>query len=119
MSTQVVCQEQHRRLLYPGKSGKESALLFLANYLRAHNSLNTQIYRDECQATLDRFLNDCELPAELSAYVSRRHDAQAKEKAEEAGEKTDAAPTEGEAEEPNGDSSKSQPWTFEDERRYE
>jgi len=118
ISTSLV-EGGHRRLLYPGKSGKESALLFLANYLRAHNTLNTQLYRDECQVTLDRFLDDCELPAELSAYVSRRHEAQAKEKAEETGSKSDAAPTEGEAEEANGDSSKSQPWTFEDERRYE
>eukprot|EP00746_Dinoflagellata_sp_MGD_P167078 gnl/MRDRNA2_/MRDRNA2_97418_c0_seq1.p1 gnl/MRDRNA2_/MRDRNA2_97418_c0~~gnl/MRDRNA2_/MRDRNA2_97418_c0_seq1.p1 ORF type:complete len:2329 (-),score=603.32 gnl/MRDRNA2_/MRDRNA2_97418_c0_seq1:172-7086(-) len=119
ISTSLV-EGGHRRLLYPGKSAKESALLFLASYLRAHNPLNTKLYRDECQATLDGFLDDCELPAELSAYVSRRHEAQAKEKGEgEAGEKSEAAPAEEEAEEQPGDSSKSQPWTFEDERRYE
>jgi adenylate kinase family enzyme/YHS domain-containing protein len=117
ISTSLV-EGGHRRLLYPGKSGKESAMLFLANYLRAHNPLNTTLRRDECQATFDQFLDDCELPAELSEYVSRRHEAHAREAAK-AEEQPDAGlPSEGSEELP-GDSSKALPWTFEDERRYE
>jgi len=122
ISTSLV-EGGHRRLLYPGKSGKESALLFLADYLRAHNPQNTNLYRDECQATLDRFLDDCQLPSELSSSVSRRHEAQTKAQAEEqpaAAATSDAGLAAENSEElPGSDSSKSMPWTFEDERRYE
>jgi len=118
ISTSLV-EGGHRRLMYPGKSGKQSALLFLANYLRAHNPLNTQLYRDECQGVLDRFLDDCELPAELSAYVSRRHEAQARESAKEQGSTASDGASLAEASEELPGLEPPKPWTFEDERRYE
>jgi YHS domain-containing protein len=118
ISTSLV-EGGHRRLMYPGKSGKQSALLFLANYLRAHNPLNTQLYRDECQGVLDRFLDDCELPAELSTSVSRRHEAQAREASKETGSAASDGASLAEASEELPGLEPPKPWTFEDERRYE
>lgn len=50
------------RPLYPNKSPKESALLFVAKHLRAHNSLRAKWITEKDEQKLNQYLRCCGLP---------------------------------------------------------
>lgn len=66
---ELICQalvdSGEKRPLYPGKSPKESALFFLAKYLRAKNPVSTELFANKVRPELDDFLADCALPGKL------------------------------------------------------
>merc|ERR1712032_501682 len=57
---EVICQalveSGERRPLCPGKSAQESALLFLARFLRAKNTLNTDLNHEAVVERFEQFL---------------------------------------------------------------
>merc|ERR1712176_1045490 len=66
---ELICQalvdSGEKRPLYPGKSAHESALIFLAKFLRAKNAVNTEMYSSKVKGELDAFMADCALPGRL------------------------------------------------------
>lgn len=73
---ELICQglvdSGERRLLYPGKSPQESALLFLARFLRARNPLSTDLAAEQDRKLFEEFLGDCALPAHLKGLSMRK-----------------------------------------------
>jgi len=74
---ELICQaliaSGDKRPLYPGKSAKESALLFLAKFLRAKNPINTTMFAGKVRAEFDAFLSDCALPATLGELTQTKN----------------------------------------------
>lgn len=62
---QALVDSGERRPLYPGKDPQESALLYLARFLRAKNTVNTEMYAQTVKQQREDFLSDCALPSEL------------------------------------------------------
>lgn len=50
------------RPIYPNKTAKESALLFVAKHLRAHNPLRAKWITQKSETKLNEFLRRCGLP---------------------------------------------------------
>jgi hypothetical protein len=50
------------RPLYPNKTPKESALLFVAKHLRAHNSLRAKWITEKAEDNLNKYIRTCGLP---------------------------------------------------------
>jgi len=75
---ELICQALvdvgDKRPLYPGKTGQESALCFLAKFLRAKNPINTEMSAQKVRTQLEDFLTDCALPKAL-AELSKTKDA--------------------------------------------
>lgn len=69
---QALVESGERRLLCPRKSARESAMLFLAKYMRARNPLNTRMYQATVREELENFLTDCALPQQLKELCSRQ-----------------------------------------------
>jgi adenylate kinase family enzyme/YHS domain-containing protein len=69
---QALVESGERRPLCPGKSPQESALLFLAKFLRSRNPLNTPLRAAEMKAKFADFLSDCELPNDLKQFTARK-----------------------------------------------
>jgi len=73
---EVICQglveSGERRPLCPGKSVEESALLFLARFLRARNPLNTELYAEEVRQQFEEFLSDNNVPQHVKELSHRR-----------------------------------------------
>jgi len=73
---EVICQALvdagERRPLYPGKTVQESALLFIVNFLRARNVLNTEMTSGDVKTAFEDFLSDCALPAALKELTQRK-----------------------------------------------
>lgn len=59
------------RYLYPGL-GSKSTLLHMAKHLRAHNPLNTKSRQRRAEEELALFLQNCAVPEDLKAYITRR-----------------------------------------------
>jgi len=74
---QALVESGERRPLCPGKTPHESALLFLAKFLRARNSLNTEQYSDKVKHAYEAFLKDCALPSDLKASTDRKRKPEA------------------------------------------
>merc|ERR1712039_440472 len=70
---EIICQalveSGERRPLYPGRSAQDSALLFLARFLKAKNSLNTEMYAAKVREQFREFLADCALPEQLETLA--------------------------------------------------
>lgn len=62
---QALVDSGERRPLYPGKGPQESALTYLSRFLRAKNSVNTEMYSETVRKQREDFLSDCALPAAL------------------------------------------------------
>lgn len=73
---EVICQglveSGTRRPLYPGMPAGESALLFLARFLKAKNTLSTAMYAAQLRAQFEEFLGDCALPQQLKELSERK-----------------------------------------------
>jgi len=73
---EVICQalveSGERRPLCPGKTPHESALLFLARFLRARNPLNTELSAEKVREQFDEFLNTCALPQNIKEFTERK-----------------------------------------------
>jgi len=73
---EVICQALveagERKPLFPGKSGQQSSLLFLSRFLRAKNTLNTEMSSVEVKGQLEKFLSDCALPNALKEITKRK-----------------------------------------------
>eukprot|EP00927_Polykrikos_kofoidii_P038138 TRINITY_DN32418_c0_g1_i1.p1 TRINITY_DN32418_c0_g1~~TRINITY_DN32418_c0_g1_i1.p1 ORF type:complete len:2262 (+),score=447.00 TRINITY_DN32418_c0_g1_i1:103-6888(+) len=73
---EVICQalvdSGERRPVFPGKTPHESALIFLARFLRARNSLNTDLSAERVREEFESFVNDCALPQHLGEIIERR-----------------------------------------------
>lgn len=65
-----------RRPLYPGKSTRESALLFLARFLRARNPLNSDLTAVEVKQKLEEYLNDCGMPLALKELTKQKEESE-------------------------------------------
>jgi adenylate kinase family enzyme/YHS domain-containing protein len=74
--SEIICQalveSGERRTLFPGRTAQESALLFLARFLRAKNILNTDMTSSEVKGELDKFLSDASLPNALKELTKRK-----------------------------------------------
>eukprot|EP00747_Dinoflagellata_sp_TGD_P103038 gnl/TRDRNA2_/TRDRNA2_168837_c1_seq1.p1 gnl/TRDRNA2_/TRDRNA2_168837_c1~~gnl/TRDRNA2_/TRDRNA2_168837_c1_seq1.p1 ORF type:complete len:493 (-),score=97.15 gnl/TRDRNA2_/TRDRNA2_168837_c1_seq1:122-1549(-) len=75
--SQSLVESAAKRPLYPGKSAQESALLFLARFLRSRNPLNTDMYHAEVRKQLDSFISDCALPKEVAQWTERKRSCEA------------------------------------------
>jgi adenylate kinase family enzyme/YHS domain-containing protein len=64
------------RHLYPGL-GSKSTLLHMAKHLRAHNNLNTKSRQSRAEEELALFLQNCAVPEDLKAYITRRQEVRA------------------------------------------
>jgi len=62
---QALVDSGERRPLYPGKGPQESALTYLSRFLRAKNSVNTELYSETVRKEREDYLSDCALPAAL------------------------------------------------------
>lgn len=73
---ELICQALvdagDKRPLYPGKSASQSALLFLAKFLRAKNSVSTDLFSEKVKGELEAFLSDCTLPARLGKLLEEK-----------------------------------------------
>lgn len=69
---QALVESGERRPLCPGKTPQESALLFLADFLRARNPLNTELRAGDFVVRLEAFLSDCALPHDLKEFTERK-----------------------------------------------
>jgi len=72
---EIICQalvESGRRPLLPGKSAEESVLLFLARFIRARNTLSTEMCSAAFREQLDELLGDCALPEAVKAMTKRK-----------------------------------------------
>merc|ERR1711879_1048119 len=65
MICQALVESGERRPLYPGRSAQDSALLFLARFLKAKNPLNTEMFALKVREQLRDYLADCALPEQL------------------------------------------------------
>jgi adenylate kinase family enzyme/YHS domain-containing protein len=80
---QALVDSGERRPLCPGKSPQESALLFLAKFLRSRNPLSTPLRAGELKAEYEDFLSGCELPYDLKKFTTRKLEAVAADKSED------------------------------------
>ncbi|CAE8694950.1 unnamed protein product [Polarella glacialis] len=75
---EVICQglvdSGERRPLYPSKNPQESALTYLARFLRSKNPVNTAMNSDKVRGKREEFLRDCDLPAALKKYCQKKED---------------------------------------------
>lgn len=75
---ELICQalvdSGEKRPLYPGRTAHESALLFLAKFLRAKNPLNTEMFSAKVRAQFDDFLSDCALPRHLAELAKQKEE---------------------------------------------
>jgi len=66
---EVICQalvdSGDKRPLFPGTSPQESALLFLARFLRAKNSINTEMQAARAHEQFEEFLGACAMPQRM------------------------------------------------------
>jgi len=73
---EVICQSLvdsgDKRPLYPGKGPQESALLFLARFLRAKNPVTTQMEAGKVREDFEDFLSTCNLPQTMGEVVTLR-----------------------------------------------
>jgi hypothetical protein len=53
------------RYLYPGKSVKQSVLMYLSRYIRANNPCNTELEQEKRDNELKQFIYDCKIGDEL------------------------------------------------------
>jgi adenylate kinase family enzyme/YHS domain-containing protein len=75
MICQALVESGERRPLYPGRSAQDSALLFLARYLKAKNPLNTEMFALTVREQFRDYLADCALPEQLKELVETPEDA--------------------------------------------
>jgi YHS domain-containing protein len=71
MICQALVESGERRPLYPGRSAQDSALLFLARFLKAKNPLNTEMYAVKVREQFRDYLADCALPEQLGELVTK------------------------------------------------
>jgi YHS domain-containing protein len=69
---QALVESGEQRPLCPGKTAHESALMFLARFLRARNSLNTELHDAAIKESYEAFLKDCALPQDLKDATERK-----------------------------------------------
>merc|ERR1712048_1427099 len=73
--SEIVCQAMvesgQRRPLYPGKTPQESVLLFLARYLKAKNSVATELHAGKVRKQYEGFLHDCTVPQLLKDLMEQ------------------------------------------------
>mmetsp|Transcript_28399 Transcript_28399/g.65885 ORF Transcript_28399/g.65885 Transcript_28399/m.65885 type:complete len:399 (+) Transcript_28399:909-2105(+) len=73
---ELICQglvsAGERRPLFPGKGAEESALLYLARFLRARNPLNTETYAETVGNAREEFLSNCALPSDLKEMTEKK-----------------------------------------------
>lgn len=78
---ELICQalvdSGEKRPLYPGKTAHESALIFLAKFLRAKNPVSTDMFAERVRGELEEFLSDCALPKTLGELTKRKEKMEA------------------------------------------